>query len=43
MVIKLKTQITNMLNQSEIKLSNKKISFSATYYGSNPPNISYMR
>lgn len=39
----IETQITNMLNQSEIKLSNKKISFTATYYGSNPPNISYMR
>ena len=39
----IETQITNMLNQSEIKLSNKKIAFTATYYGTNQPNITYMR
>jgi hypothetical protein len=39
----IETQITNMLNQSEVKLSNKKISFLVTYYGVNEPNITYMR
>lgn len=39
----IETQITNMLNQSEIKLSNKKISFVVTYYATNQPNITYMR
>jgi hypothetical protein len=39
----IETQITNMLAQSEIKLSNKRLSFSATYYGTNQPNITYMR
>jgi len=39
----IETQITNMLNQSEIKLSNKRLAFSATYYGANQPNITYMR
>lgn len=38
----IETQITNMLNQSEIKLSNKRLAFSATYYGDNQPNITYM-
>ena len=37
------TQITNMLNQSEIKLSNKKIAFMVTYYGQRQPNVTYMR
>jgi hypothetical protein len=39
----IETQITNMLLQSEIKLSNKRLAFSATYYGTNQPNITYMR
>jgi len=39
----IETSITNMLNQSEIKLSNKRVAFTATYYGSNQPNIVYMR
>jgi hypothetical protein len=39
----IETQITNMLNQSEIKLSNNRIAFTATYYGENQPNIVYMR
>ena len=38
----IETQITNMFNQSEIKLSNKRIAFSATYYGNAQPNITYM-
>jgi hypothetical protein len=39
----IETQITNMLSQSEIKLSNKRLAFTVTYYGSNQPNIVYMR
>jgi hypothetical protein len=37
------TQITNMLNQSEIKLTDKRLAFTVTYYGENQPNIIYMR
>jgi hypothetical protein len=39
----IETQITNMLNQSELKLSNRKLGFTVTYYGGNQPNITYMR
>jgi len=39
----IETQITNMLAQSDIKLSNNRLAFSATYYGANQPNITYMR
>lgn len=40
----IETQITNMLNQSEIKLSNQKNGFIVTYYEPNQqPNITYMR
>ena len=39
----IETQITNMINQSEIKISNKKIAFTVTYYDSLQPNITYMR
>ena len=39
----IETQITNMLNQSELKINNQKLSFSATYYGTNQPNIFYSR
>ncbi len=39
----IETQITNMLNQSELKLSNKKMGFTVTYYGREKPNITYMR
>jgi len=39
----IETQITNMLLQSEIKLSNKRLAFTVTYYGANQPNIVYMR
>lgn len=39
----IETQITNMLNQSDIKSSNTKIGFTVTYYGSNQPNITYIR
>jgi hypothetical protein len=39
----IETQITNMLNQSDIKLSNRKLGFTVTYYGANQQNITYMR
>ncbi len=39
----IETQITNMLNQSVVKLNNKNIAFIVTYYGSTQPNITYMR
>jgi len=39
----IETQITNMLNQSEVKISNKKIAFTVTYYDTTQPNITYMR
>ena len=39
----IETQITNMLNQSSIKNSNNQNVFTVTYYGSNQPNIMYMR
>ena len=39
----IETQITNMLNQSEVKISNKKIAFTVTYYETSNPNITYMR
>jgi hypothetical protein len=39
----IETQITNMLNQSEVRLNNKKIVFNVTYYGNKQPNITYIR
>jgi hypothetical protein len=39
----IETQLTNMLNQSEIKLTDRKVAFTVTYYGANQPNIMYMR
>lgn len=39
----IETQITNMLLQSEIKLSDKRLAFTVTYYGDSQPNIVYMR
>ena len=39
----IETQITNMLNQSDIKLTNRKLAFTVTYYGANQPKITYMR
>ena len=38
----IETQITNMLNQSEIKVSDKKTVFTVTYYDNNQPNITYI-
>ena len=37
------TQLTNMMNQSEVKLTNSRIICSATYYGDKQPNIVYMK
>ena len=38
------TQLTNMMNQSAVKLTpGKQIVCSATYFGSNQPNIVYMK
>jgi hypothetical protein len=39
----IETQLTNMMNNSSIKLSNKKFCFSVTYYGDSKPNIMYIR
>jgi hypothetical protein len=39
----IETQLTNMLNQSDVKLTNQKIALMVTYYGENSPNITYMR
>lgn len=39
----IETQLTNMLNQSEIKLTEKRLAFIVTYYSANQPNIMYMR
>lgn len=39
----IETQITNMLNQSAVKLNNKNMAFTVTYYGATQPNIMYMR
>ena len=39
----IETQITNMLNQSEVKLTNQRTVLSATYYGQNQPGVVYTR
>ena len=40
----IETQLTNMLNNSPVKPNNlTKNGFTATYYGANQPNITYMR
>lgn len=39
----IETQITNMLQNSQVKFSNNKLVLTATYYGTNQPNITYMR
>ena len=35
--------LTNMMNNSEVKLTNNRIVCSATYFGNNQPNIVYMK
>ncbi len=37
------TQLTNMMNNSDVKLTNSRIVCSATYFGNNQPNIVYMK
>ena len=39
----IETQITNMLQNSQVKFSNNKLLLTATYYGLNQPNITYTR
>jgi hypothetical protein len=39
----IETQITNMLNQSSVKMEYQPLVFTVTYYGANQPNITYMR
>lgn len=39
----IETQITNMLQNSQVKFNNNKLVLTATYYGENQPNITYMR
>ena len=39
----IETQITNMLNNGNIKVSNKTNIFTVTYYGKNQPSVTYMR
>ena len=39
----IETQITNMLNQSEVKMNDKRLVFTVSYYGTNQPSIVYMR
>jgi len=37
------TQLTNMMNKSEVKMTNSRIVCSVTYFGNNQPNICYMK
>jgi hypothetical protein len=37
------TQLTNMMNGSEVNLSNSRNVCSATYFGDNQPNIMYIK
>jgi hypothetical protein len=40
----IETQLTNLMNQSDVKISdNRHIVCAATYYGNNQPNIVYMK
>ena len=39
----IESQLTNMMNQSDIKLTNSRIVCMVTYYGDTIPNITYMR
>jgi hypothetical protein len=39
----IETQLTNMLNQSSIKFTNKRLCFTVTYYEKNQPNFVYIR
>ena len=39
----IETQLTALMNQSEVKLDNSRILCAATYYGNNQPGIMYMK
>lgn len=39
----IETQLTNLMNQSEVKLTDRRIVCAATYYGNNQPGIVYMK
>lgn len=39
----IETQLTNMLNFSDVKTTNNRLMFNVTYYGNQQPNITYMR
>lgn len=39
----IENQLTNMMNQSIVKQTDKRLTFMVTYYGQNQPNIVYMR
>ena len=39
----IETQLTNMMNNSEVKLTNSRVVCSATYFGNNQPNICYTK
>ena len=40
----IETQLTNLMNQSEVKISdNRRVVCAATYYGNNQPSIVYMK
>ena len=39
----IETQLTNMMNQNDVKLTNKRIICFVTYFGNQQPNITYMK
>ena len=39
----IETQLTALMNQSEVKIDNSRILCAATYYGNNQPGIMYMK
>lgn len=39
----IENQLTNVMNNSQIKVPREKLLYIVTYYGNNPPQIMYMR
>lgn len=39
----IENQLTNMLNQSDVKQTNSRLCFIVTFYGGTQPSITYMR
>jgi hypothetical protein len=39
----IETQLTNMMSQCDVKVTNKRIICFVTYFGNNQPNITYMK